>query len=131
MSIFRFWNKLIKLPINRLTKQVFLLDCGFKRVNWSVNAKKLFDGLNLLQDYELYQVTPINRAKDALHNKYVLKWQDTINQRSKLKIYRMFKSVPKVENYLHIPSRAVRSIIGWFIAQFRCGILPLEIETGR
>ncbi|CAC5397978.1 unnamed protein product [Mytilus coruscus] len=55
-------------------------------------------------------------------------WNDNIQQVSKLRTYITFKSAFNQEQYVKINLTKVESS---HLAQFRCGILPLRIETGR
>ena len=55
-------------------------------------------------------------------------WSKSICQKPKLRTYVLYKNVFEPEPYVaHYMSRHYRSIL----AQFRLGILPLHIETGR
>ena len=55
-------------------------------------------------------------------------WLKDVQNVAKLRTYVKFKDEYKLENYLSINlSRQERS----HLAQFRCGVLPLRIETGR
>lgn len=57
-----------------------------------------------------------------------LRWQIDIQNTPKLRTYKLLKENFCLENYIsmNIPKH-VRSTM----AQFRCGVLPLRIETGR
>ena len=46
VAMIRFWNKLLILPNNRITKQVFLWDNTFRRNSWSADIKKRFFEMN-------------------------------------------------------------------------------------
>ena len=51
-----------------------------------------------------------------------------VNEAPKLRTYRRFKESHQTEYYLKcIANRGHRAVL----SQFRCGILPLAIETGR
>lgn len=55
-------------------------------------------------------------------------WENSITNFPKLRTYKKLKSEYKCETYVELNlTRAERSIL----AQFRCGLLPLRIETGR
>ena len=59
---------------------------------------------------------------------YAGSWPDTIKQTPKLRTYVTFKTEFNTEEYIKMNlQRNERSIL----AQFRCGILPIRIETGR
>ena len=56
------------------------------------------------------------------------KWNTDISNQPKLRTYIQIKDEYKCENYVAMNlSRSLRS----YIAQIRCGVLPLHIETGR
>lgn len=50
-----------------------------------------------------------------------------MTKKAKLCTYRTFKSIFGVENYVLLKNRCLTSLL----SQFRIGILPLKIETGR
>ena len=55
-------------------------------------------------------------------------WKNSITQSPKLRTYILFKNYFHSEFYVqNLKNRQLRSLL----AQFRCGILPLHIETGR
>ena len=55
-------------------------------------------------------------------------WIQTVNQKPKLRTYKLFKELLCTENYVeNYMSKRKRSLL----AQLRLGILPLHIETGR
>ena len=47
INILRFWNRLIKLDDNRLTKNVFHWDYEFKINNWSSEVENILDDLSM------------------------------------------------------------------------------------
>lgn len=66
--------------------------------------------------------------KKKLFLTYEKEWLGQINQLPKLRLYQSIKTNFKTENFLEMNiSKSQRSIM----AQFRCGILPIRIETGR
>ena len=73
-------------------------------------------------------VTLLRRLKPDLFYNYVTKCKSTIEKTLKLRMYIMFKDIFEPETYIiKCMSRRRRSLM----SQFRTGILPLEIETGR
>ena len=70
----------------------------------------------------------IGEIENRRIDNYVTKWKTIIEKMHKLKTYIMFKHIFKPETYIiKCMSRRRRSLM----SQFRTGILPLEIETGR
>ena len=73
-------------------------------------------------------VVSLTDADIKLKTKYSEKWQNDILQKEKLRTYRTFKHSWQKEQYLVLNLRKnERSLL----CQFRFGILPLRIETGR
>ena len=72
--------------------------------------------------------TLLSIARTQLTTNYINKWKVDITNQPKLRTYRLIKQQYKCENYvsMYLP-RHLRS----FVAQIRCGVLPLHIETGR
>ncbi len=65
---------------------------------------------------------------DNYHELQCKHWLDEITRKPKLHRYVTFKNSYEVEPYaLSFMNRKHRS----YLAQYRCGILPLSIETGR
>ena len=73
-------------------------------------------------------IVDTNIAQSKIHFFYSNFWNSEISNIPKLRTYALFKTAFGRENYvvLDMPKQ-LRSIL----AQFRCGILPLRIETGR
>ena len=74
------------------------------------------------------EICDINSVKQTLFEKQEEDWKHNVQNKPKLRFYRQFKENIEVENYVKFNlTVAERSIT----AQFRSGILPLHIETGR
>ena len=56
------------------------------------------------------------------------KWNIAFEKQPELRTYRIFKSEFKLEDYIHKDLSLSKQSI---LAQLRCGILPLRIETDR
>lgn len=130
INILRFWNRMIKKPNNLLTKSIFLWDLENKRStgSWSSDVFKIFNELNMTNLYYSLSSVDLGVAKAKLQEQYKATWQDNIKTLSKLKHYCKFKNVFEVESFVYkIHNRRERSLL----SQFRFGILPIRIETGR
>ena len=70
----------------------------------------------------------IQYCKDKFHEMQCKTWEESVRQKPKLRTYITYKKAFIVEPYvLSFMNRKKRS----YLAQYRCGILPLEVETGR
>ncbi len=70
----------------------------------------------------------MNSCCALLHELQCKQWLDEITRKPQLRTYVTFKNSYEVDPYaLSFMNRKDRS----YLAQYRCGILPLSIETGR
>ena len=125
-----YWNRLLTLDDWRITKIAFQYDYirSFDTNNWCSKILNIMTKLNITDHF--YNLTPINidTAKQRMNVHYSQLWSSDCEQSAKLRTYRTFKSQFVSESYLYLNlSRSERSLY----VQFRCGILPLRIETGR
>ncbi|KAK6171961.1 hypothetical protein SNE40_018378 [Patella caerulea] len=130
IKMFQLWNRLLSLDDDRLTKKVFENDfcCATSNKNWCADMKVLFEKLNLSDYYTNKLSININVVKSKMWTYVAESWHVKLSNSPKLRTYAVFKNEFKTENYLvfNLP-RNERSIL----AQFRCGVLPLRVETGR
>ena len=129
LEIIRLWNRLILMDNSRLAKKIFLCNYSNPKVNdWPTQVRRIFESMGELDIYNNVQVCDISYARNILFNNYAETWHASVMSKPKLRIYREFKTNYGLENYIVFNlSRQERS----YLAQFRCGILPLRVETGR
>ena len=127
-AVIRYWNRILLFDNNRLTKLVFLYDYSNKRNNWCSGVKSIMNTLDLSHYYENKMPVDMSLAKGRVNDHYKRTWCTEVERFPKLRTYRLFKQEFKCEGYLllNLP-RNERSML----SQFRCGILPLRVETGR
>ena len=137
------WHRFVTISKNRLNCRMFswfrrkgLVSCK----NWCYSVIHMFHSLDLLQ---LFEKCHLHSAKhvvaevvDKITIRRMREWQMSIdkevgtnkNSRNKLRFYRLFKRFFATEEYckLNMPF-AHRAAC----ANFRCGVAPLKIETGR
>jgi len=85
---------------------------------------------NVNLESSFYEQRPIDieMVKEKLMDMHEENWLHSVSIKPKLRTYKLFKETLHVENYvLYNLSISERSVM----AQFRLGILPLNIETGR
>lgn len=130
IEILHFWNRVINMNPERITKKIFLWDLAVRKSSgsWSSDAYKVFQALNMVHIYNRLDEVNLNQAKSILHYNEQLQWELEIQEMPKLRTYRTFKCKYEIEPYVReVHNRAHRSVI----SQFRAGTLPLKIETGR
>ena len=129
ISMLRFWNRLIKMENTRLTKRVFLW-CHDNPDNTYCEdiRKKISECINMIEVYNNKMTFNIDDVTDRCRVIMTTEWQNELQTKPKLRTYKIFNNCFTVEPYIlyHVP-KWTRSIC----AQFRMGILPLHIETGR
>lgn len=128
--ILKLWNRLCKLPNDRLTKQVFqwdLLHCN-RRGAWSYNAKHLIHDMGCPELFMNTSPCNMTHVKTVLKDSESTDWDIRRYKSDKLRYFNLYKYDMEPEEYvMWNVSKHKRSLF----AQFRCGILPLQIEVGR
>lgn len=126
-NMLRYWNRLVKMPNDRLTKKIFMHN---QTVNskWCQEIQEIFAKIDKNEIYDntsLYNLDEFdNDIKPCIDNF----WNVQINSKPKLRTFKTFKTNFEVSDYIQaIKNRYTRSIF----AKFRLGILQLSIETGR
>ena len=123
----RLWNRLVEMQGNRLTRKIFEWDYSIAKQNWSSEMKKFFSSLDseCFSNKSVFDLTLVNDILLRRMNEY---WKVEVRKKPKLRTYRLFKSDCFQDEYVQkISQRRERSLF----TQFRHGILPLKIETGR
>ena len=127
-AILRFWNRLIGMPNDRVTKKIFNWDFENDRNGWCGDVKTILSLLDMSDVYQNQQPCDLNLALSKLESMCQLQWKQTLDLKPKLRTYQTFKEDYATEEYLNIfLTRYQRSLL----AQFRVGVLPLRVETGR
>lgn len=129
LEICRLWNRLVKMDNDRLCKKVFSWDLGLnKRYTWSFKVKAILKDISMDNNFEQQTDVSLNTVWACLHDQYSQKWKANTLKSQKLRTYVTFKDQLKPESYvISFISKFQRSSI----AQLRCGILPLAMETER
>ena len=126
IALFRTWNRFAKLTTDRIVAKV--LKWNINMVNgWSKQSRDICHTLGCIQP-GLGEVYDLELIKKIVQSNCQEHWLKNVSMKPKLRSYVMFKNIFKSESYVKIAhSKMSHSIF----AQFRLGILPLEIETGR
>ena len=116
---------------SRLTKKVFNWDLTFcnKKGTWSYGVKHLFNEFDGEELFHSAAPCNIDHARSIIMDVIDTGDWDVGRYKSpKLRYYNLYKYEKSPEEYLYFNiTKYQRSLF----AQFRCGILPLEIEVGR
>ena len=123
----RLWNRIVVMNEGRLTRKIFEWDHRLCKTNWSKEMKLLFDELemNVFNEKQVCDITSIDVKLKQVMLEY---WKKDVVKKLKLRAYVKFKCNIETEQFVrHLYSRNARSLF----TQFRHGILPLKLETGR
>ncbi|MCG8049515.1 MAG: reverse transcriptase family protein, partial [Candidatus Thiodiazotropha endolucinida] len=129
-NMVRMLNRITVMDDSRLTKRIFDIDHaqGQYNNNWSSELRRIFNSIDMIDTYDTKQTVDMCTVKQKLYSYYADSWPDKVRTSPKLRTYITFKTSYETENYVKMNlQRNERSIL----AQFRCGVLPLRIETGR
>ncbi len=127
-NIVRFWNRIVNMENSRLPKIIYHWDTTCKGNTWSSNLKEILGTIQLQNLIESHLPVSIQHCKEKFKEIQTKEWEDIVAQKPKLRTYFTFKDTFQTDPYtLSFMNRKSRS----YLAQYRCGILPLEIETGR
>ena len=128
INIVRYWNRLLDMDNSRLCKKVFQWDYRICNNNWSSDVKTIMSSLNLINSFENQRQCDMNSIRTSLYDLQVSEWPRKCADLPKLRTYILFKQSYMTEEYVKINlKRNERSVL----AQFRLGILPIRIKTGR
>jgi len=129
ISCLRYWNRLIKMNPDRLTRKVFEWDFQLLNSNsWCYKIESIFEKIGLWDFFSNGKEIDLKVAKDLLIDDMNQTWAEKLPYKPKLRLYSIVKTCIETENFVtaFIP-KYQRSLM----AQIRIGILPLAIETGR
>ena len=125
----KFWNRLCQLDVSRITRKIFDWDRLYsnKKGTWSYHVRHLFESIGCSNTFHVVNPCDIPSVETVLNEIDSDNW-NTNRYKDKLRYYNMYKCNREKEDYLSFNiTRYQRSLM----AQFRLGILPLEIEVGR
>lgn len=112
----------------KLAKKFFNWDYSQRNSNWCHDMAQLFESLDMADIYHNVIECDLTLVRQKISDLVKTEWLESVQAKPKLRTYKLFKTNCDVENYITacLPRRE-RSLL----AQFRLGILPLRIETGR
>ena len=128
--ILHYWNRLCKLDVSRLTRRVFDWDrqYSYRRGTWTYHVRHLLYSIDCEELFDSPSPCDPDLADSYLIQLDSQDWDINRYKSQKLRYYNLYKYEKGNEDYLNLDiSKYQRSIL----AQFRCGILPLQIEVGR
>jgi len=112
----------------RIPKRLLLWEMDLRGHNWASEVKNLLLDIGKEGNYYNLQLVNLEELKQIWIKKDLELWKSEVVKMPKLRSYVQFKKEYSPEPFIFkVLNRGHRSII----AQFRSGILPLSLETGR
>lgn len=128
IAMIRLWNRILKMEPNRLPSKMLMWDLAHTGKTWSSEIKAILTSVDMTEKFHNRETICLTDIWTRLHAIHFTEWKNETMNKPKLRSYVEFKDNYETEPYvLGLMSRGNRS----FLAQLRCGILPLELETGR
>ncbi|XP_062571211.1 uncharacterized protein LOC134233241 [Saccostrea cucullata] len=128
MNMIRYWNRILTMDTDRITRLAFDMDYRFCSNNWCSEIKDIFQKLELEHVFNSQVPVDMKTAELCILRYYSSLWEDAVQNVPKLRTYVTIKSTFEQEEYVKLNlSKTERS----HLAQLRCGILPLRVETRR
>jgi hypothetical protein len=112
---------------DRLPKRILCTEF-MKPNSWSSDLCKIFEGIGMSEYFIQRKQIDIKTFIMLKHQKDIDEWQIKRRTLPKLRTYNLFKSEYGTENYLKCTFNRGKKAV---VSQFRCGVLPLKVETGR
>ena len=129
LSMLNFWNRLVLCNPSRLLYRVFSWDKRFVNSrSWTSEVRTILTSVDQLNCFSMNAPCDVVAAYATMSAINDADWESRRYRFPKLRYYNMYKSAFHVEDYVkcNIP-KLQRSVL----AQFRAGILPLEVEIGH
>ena len=130
INVLRYWNKLIKMKHDRLTKAVFDYMYDNQSIgSWCYYVKEMFRKMDKLTVFQNKVECDIQEIKGKVHQMQTDNLDREITKKPKLRLFKQLvkdERNPQVYVKLNI-NASERSLL----SQLRMGILPIRLETGR
>ena len=132
IRMIRYYNRILKMPEDRLCKKVFTWDKDLNLDNWSNEVKSIFyqseqSGIfDAGQPFYLQNVLEKIKIKFQKSQRFSLELESL--NKPKLRTFLTIKDFEKVPAYITKPLSFIQRK---FLAKCRLGCLPIRLETGR
>ena len=130
LGLLRFWNRLIAMDDNRLTKVIFnhVYHKDNRSKNWCFHVYNIFKEIGQEDLFTNKEPCDINTAKEQLFADFENTWKRNMNFKPKLRLYREIKQHLVAEKYVKLNLNFNQRTL---LAQLRMGILPIRVDPGR
>ena len=126
IEICRLWNRLVDMPLSRLPRRILEWELDFNN-NWASEVKTILCKVDMQFCYNNKVPCDLQLVRENLEAQEVDKWERERFLKPKLRLYNLYKRTLEPEIYVTNMPKHLRSLL----AQYRAGILPLAVETGR
>ncbi len=128
LNMLRLWNRIQKMPNERITKRIFFMDYNRVDGNWSEQMREIFDLLDMSHVFNERKLCDLLLCTEKLYDIFKDNCMRSVETKPKLRTFKLFKKDCETSVYVKgCMNKCQRSLL----AKFRCGILQLKVETGR
>ena len=113
---------------DRIPKLVYLWESKFQ-YDWSSELNSIFQSINLTGIVRNGDCCDLSTVRSELERIEINYWDSNRFNKPKLRYYNLYKNTIEPEDY--VKNKNLSKYSRSLLAQFRSGILPLEVETGR
>ncbi len=133
-DMIRLWHRIVSMPGYRLPHKIYNWERSINKKNWYTDLVHVFSAIGKpdiidTPDPDMINIKSlVKEGIDCLLARHIRQWENDVQAAPKLRTYILCKNNWQCENYLNV--KLTRQQLS-LMAQLRCGILPLRIETGR
>ena len=121
IELIRYWNRLINMDNDKLTKKIFTFDYNSKKPKtWCSSIEQVFKYLNMHDTFENVILCPLPKVENNIKDIFHKEWKAQIDKKPKLRFYPIFKTIPEQENYVIMNLAPIERS---YLSQLRFGIL--------
>ena len=124
----RYWNRLQSMPSGRLPRRVFDWEVNFNN-NWATEVQSVLQSIDMANVFANRHICDLTTVRSCLEKNEIDIWNSSRFNKPKLRYYNLYKCTVEPEDY--VTNKNLSKYSRSLLAQFRCGILPIEVELGR
>ena len=91
IAMLRFWNRLIAMNESRITQRIFTWFYDHSDNNWCMDIKRISTELDMLHIYDSKLFFNIRQAQEKCWDLMYMEWQNNVQNKPKLRLYRDIK----------------------------------------
>ena len=128
----RYYHRLLKMPPNRLCKQIYNWDKSLNIQNWTNEVKNIFYKTGQIHIFESGDIFPIRTIIGKIKSTHTKTQKNMLEMecinKPKLRTFITFKNFETVPAFITKPLSFIQRK---YLAKCRLGCLQIRLETGR